>query len=466
MLDNQECATLCFHKMAKLPTVAIIGRPNTGKSTLFNRLVGRRRAIVSETPGTTRDPIASRMQGEKLDYLLMDTGGMGGGTEDADFEDDVHAQSLLALEFADLILFIVNSREDLTSADHKIVDALRKKRRSHVSVFLVISKCDDVHKVEELLPQFYDLGIADQTFPVSAFHGIGMDELEEGIEERLIEMHFGDDEEGVEEDDDIPRVAFVGKPNVGKSSLLNALMSPEEKKTKARLVSDVPGTTRDTTDTVIKSHGKDYLFLDTAGMKKKRADEEIEAFAALRTLQTIEGADITVLVIDATEEISRQDKRIANLTIERGAGLILLVNKTDLLSEEQMQKFNTDLQGAFAFCRWAPVLYTSAETREHLPKLFELITMVCENRQRRIATPVINRWFQDITAKYQPKGIGGKTVKTKYVTQVEIAPPTFALFLKDPKRFHFSSLRFMENKLRESYALEGTPVRWVKKGKE
>jgi GTPase len=448
--------------MAKLPVVAIIGRPNTGKSTLFNRLIGRRRAIVSETPGTTRDPVASHIEGEEVDYLLMDTGGMGGGTEDEDFEDDVESQSLLALEHADLILFVVNGREELTAADHEVVSALRKKRRSHVSVFLVITKCDDIHKMEEIIPRFYELGIADRILAVSAMHVLGMDELENGVEEVLKEMHFG---KKVEEENKMPSVAIVGKPNVGKSSLINALMSDEERKVKARLTGDKPGTTRDTTDTIVKSHGKDYLFLDTAGLKKKRGIN-IEAFAALRTLKAIESADVTVLVLDATQEIGRQDKRIASLAIERGTGLIILVNKMDLLDLESKENFKNSVTRAFAFCVWAPVLLTSAETRENLPKLFDMISAVCENRERRIATPVINRWFKDTAASHQPAGIGGKSAKAKYITQVETAPPTFALFLSDPSRLHFSSLRFMENRLRDVFAFEGTPVRWVKKGKE
>jgi len=449
--------------MAKLPVVAIIGRPNTGKSTLFNRLVGRRRAIVSETPGTTRDPVASHVEGKEVDYLLMDTGGMGGGTEDADFEDDVESQSLLAMEHADLILFVVNGREELTAADYEVVSALRKKRRSHVLIFLVITKCDDIHKMEEMIPRFYELGISDRILAVSAMHALGMDELENGVEEVLKEMHFG---KKVKEESEMPSIAIVGRPNVGKSSIINALMSDEERKVNARLTGDKPGTTRDTTDTVVKSHGKEYLFLDTAGLKKKRGVINIEAFAALRTLSAIESADVTVLVLDAMQEIGRQDKRIASIAIERGTGLIILVNKIDLLDGEKKKQFNMEIKDAFAFCSWAPVLLTSAETRENLPKLFELISLVCENRERRITTPAINRWFNDTAASHQPAGIGGKSANTKYITQVETAPPTFALFLNDPSRLHFSSLRFMENRLREFFAFEGTPVRWVKRGKE
>ena len=399
-----------------------------------------------------------------MEYLLMDTGGMGGGTEDEDFEDDVHAQSLIALEHADLILFVVNSREELTAADHAVVEALRKDRRTHVPIFLVASKCDDPEKTEEILPQYYDLGIADRIFAVSAPHVLGIDELEKAIEEVLEGMHFETKKEE-ETADDMPRIAFVGRPNVGKSSLLNALMPDKQRKEQGRMVSEVPGTTRDTTDAIIRFHGKEFLFLDTAGLQKKRR-EGVEAFAALRTLQAIEDADVTILILDATQEIGRQDKRIASLAIERGTGLVLLVNKTDLLDTEAKEQFHRDLVQAFVFCTWAPILFTSAETRDNLPKLFDLIEAVSENRERRIATPKINRWFQDIFAKHELKGIGGKSVKTKYVTQVDVSPPMFAIFLNDPKRLHTSSLRFMENQLRKSFSFEGTPVRWVKKGRE
>ena len=455
--------------MAKLPLVAIVGRPNTGKSTLFNRIVGTRRAIVSEVPGTTRDSVVQCVEGEQLPYLLMDTGGMGGGTEDKDFEDNVQARSLLALEHADLILFLVNGREEITSADYAVVELLRTKRKGHVAVFLVVTKCDDAQKMEELLPGFYELGIGDDVFAVSAPQRLGIDQLTSAIEEKLTSMHFTmpSADEG-EEQRRTPRIALVGRPNVGKSSLVNALMPNPQRKVQSRMVSDIPGTTRDTTDTLITSNGKEYLFLDTAGLRRNKnaADSEIEIFATFRTLQAIEGADVTILVLDATEEIGRQDKRIANIAIERGTGLILLVNKSDALDTEKKQSFADELRRSFAFCRYAPILFTSATTRENLPKLFTLITTVVENRARRIDTAVLNRWFRDTIARYQPMGVGGAAIKAKYMTQASANPPTFILFLNDPKRLHFSSVRFIENKLRESYSLEGTPVRWVKKGRE
>lgn len=486
--------------MAKLPTVAIIGRPNTGKSTLFNRLVGSRRAIVSTVPGTTRDLVAERIEGEKLSYLLIDTGGIGGGTEDRDFEDDVEAQAVIALSHADLILFIVNGREEITAADHAVVDALRKKRRRHVAVFLVVSKCDDPQKSEESILKFHELGIADEMFAVSSPHGLGIDVLTNAMEKQLAEMHFAQETVDTSIGTDVPRVALVGRPNVGKSSLMNALLPESRRTLESRMTGPEPGTTRDTMDVRLRSEGKEYLFLDTAGLRHgqrnqgdhgfgrqaglrhgrknlgekdfsrqsdhKRQEQlvgEIEVFATLRTLRAIDEADVTVLVLDATEKISRQDQRIAAMAIERGTGLILLMNKTDLLSKAERHALTPALQEAFPFCRWAPVLFTSAVTRENLPKLFSLVTAVCGNRARRIETAVLNRWFQDTVASFQPKGIGGKSGKAKYVTQTESAPPTFVLFLNDPKKLHFSTLRFFENKLRSTFSFEGTPIRWVKK---
>ncbi len=449
--------------MAKIPIVAIIGRPNVGKSTLFNRMAGRRTAIVSEIPGTTRDHISLRIDEEDLTYLLMDTGGLGGGSADEDFEDNVHSQSILALAHADLILFVVNGKEELTASDYTVVDLLRKERRRHVPVFLVVAKCDDTEKHEEAMPRFYELGMADQVFPISAMHNTGIEELREGILQALRKQHFERKApDPSSQDSEIPRVAIVGRPNVGKSSLVNALMSDEQRKMSPRLTSPVPGTTRDSTETIIRREGKEIAFVDTAGLRKQsRVEEDLEAYAVLRAIQSIADADVTVLVLDCTQQISKQDKHIAGLAIEEGKGLILLGNKADLLDAEGRERVRAHIQSSFPFCRWAPLLLTSAETRENLPHLFGLITAVSENRRRRIATPVINRLFEEIVAGNQT-ATGGR-LPFKYVTQVDTAPPTFALFLRDPRRLGVSTLRFLENRLREHYSFDGTPVRWVKK---
>ena len=452
--------------MAKLPLVAIIGRPNTGKSTLFNRLIGGRRAIVSDIPGTTRDHVSSRVEGDDVDYLLVDTGGMGGGTEDEDFEDNVHSQSLLALAHADLILFLVNSREELTAADYEVVDCLRKKRKKHVSVFLIITKCDNPETVDVVAPQFGSLAIAEKVIPISAFHGVGVDELENSIEESLLEMHFARSDD---QDDErlSPRVAVVGRPNVGKSSLVNALMSDPQRNSSPLLVSDVPGTTRDSTDTTIRANGKEYLFIDTAGLRRQtKVKEEIEAYSVLRTLRAIEEADVTILTLDATQEIAKQDKHIAGLAIERGSGLIICVNKIDLLDEESLEEKKLEVKQEFPFCRWAPVVYCCAKTRKKLPHLFEHIDSVHQNRARRITTSDLNRWYNDVLESHQGTILKGGRVGGKYLTQVTTAPPAFTIFCKDPTKLRLSTLRYMENRLRETFAFEGTPVLWYKRGRD
>ena len=444
--------------MARLPTVAIIGRPNTGKSRLFNRLIGKRKAIVSETPGTTRDQVAARVDGETLDYLLVDTGGMGGGTEDDILEDDVEQQSLLALQHADVILFTINSREDLVSSDFKVVDLLRKKAKKHVPIILVITKCDDPAITDHILPQCYELGIGEKVIATSAVHSIGIEELESTIEEQLQLLHFKREEGDARED--LPRIAIIGKPNVGKSSLINALMSETERAKSPILVSDMPGTTRDALDTVVKYHDQQYIFTDTAGIKRKKDTKgAIETYAYFRSVRELEECDIAILVLDAEKPLSRQDKRIAGMATEEGKGLMILLNKIDLLDTdakaEKLQEISRELQ----FCRFAPVLPVSAQTREGLLKMFDLIAMIQRNRTRRIPTKELVDWFQNATYG-QPMG---SLVTSKHITQAEDLPPSFVLFVKDPKKVQVSQLRFLDNNLRKTFGFEGTPVRWITK---
>lgn len=446
--------------MSKLPTVAIIGRPNTGKSTLFNRLVGRRKAIVSETPGTTRDHVAERIASEEVDYLLIDTGGMGGGTDDKDFESDVHAQSLLALEHADLILFMIDGRTELTSSDYEILENLRKKRRKHVPVILVISKMDNPKVIDQTLPRFYELGFGDSVMAISAAHNVGMEELQTAVEQMLKKLHFGKFEDEVNEDR--PRIAIIGKPNVGKSSIINAFMSESQRKESPLLVSEIAGTTRDATDTEIKYHGKSFVLTDTAGLKKNDTNiDDIERFATLRTIQSLEHSDIAVIVLDAGQPVSRQDKRIASLAIDAGKGLIFLLNKVDMLKEEERKKIYEEFEEAFPFCRFAPIIACSAVTREGLLHLFDTIREVSENRVRRIPTSELNSWFQ--TATYGTPFRNNS--KANYITQAEVSPPTFVVFVKDPKMVPASDLRFLDNRLRETFDFEGTPVRFITKAK-
>lgn len=444
--------------MAQLPTVAIIGRPNTGKSTLFNRLVGHRKAIVSPTPGTTRDHVAHRIEGELVDYLLLDTGGMGGGTDDAAFEDDVHAQSLLALEHADLIVFTVNSKEELTSSDFEIVELMRKKKRKHVPLILAVTKCDNMAVTDEKLPEYYQLGVGDHIVPLSAIHGNGMDDLEEKIEKQLLELHFKKAEES--EQSEIPRIAIVGKPNVGKSSIVNAFMSDAQRAASPILVSEIPGTTRDAIDTLIKYHGKEFVFIDTAGIRRsKQRAEGIENYAHLRSLQAMEDCDVCVLVIDANEPISKQDKRIVGFASDAGKGLIILANKIDTLTQDDRAAALAHIKAAFHFCSFAAILPCSAKTRSNLLELFDLIAVVQENRVRRIPTKALHAWYMD-TVRKQPMD---QLSRSKHLTQADGLPPTFVVFVKDPKQVRVSELKFLDKRLRSTFAFEGTPVRWITK---
>ena len=443
--------------MAQVPMVAIIGRPNTGKSTLYNRLIGRQHAIVTETPGTTRDHVAGMIEGEAVDYLLVDTGGMGGGTEDTDLEGDIEKQSRLALANADLILFTVSSRDDITSSDLAVADILRREKRRHVPVLIVITMCDNPAATDEILPTFYELGIGDRLLPVSAPHNLGIDDLKAAIEEALQALHFG---KTTEPPQDAITVALLGRPNVGKSSIINALMSDTQRAAAPRLTSETAGTTRDAVDTTIQHEGKTYVFTDTAGLRHgAQPDNDIEVYAEFRALRALERSDIAVLALDATQPVSRQDKRIADLVADSGKGLILLLNKIDLVPTSEREAVTKEARAALAFCRFAPILAGSATTRQGLLKLFPLLETVAQNRTRRIVTQDLHRWFLDV-AQGQPLG---QLAQSKHITQAEELPPTFVVFVRDPKRVPVSQLRYLERRLRETFAFEGTPVRWITK---
>ncbi len=456
--------------MAKLPLVAIIGRPNTGKSTIFNALVRDRIAIESDVAGTTRDHITRKVELAELDYLLVDTGGMGGGTKDKDFEDDVHAQSLLALEAADLILFTVNAREELTKSDLEVADLLRKRKKRHIPIIIVANKCDSPKILEEALLAYHRLGVSEEILGLSAVHRVGVPELQESIVAHLKKLRFTKaaarkaavmELEGSENPIPLPRIAIVGKPNVGKSSILNALMSPEQRAVSPKLVSEIAGTTRDATDTIIRHEEQDFIFVDTAGLRRpSRVQEDLEGLSVLRSLQAIEDCDVAILVLDGKDFVSQQDQRIAQKIIEAGKGIIIAVNKMDLMKGDAKTEKLAEVKVNFLFCRYAPVLPCSAETRDGILKLFALAMMTHRNRLRRIDTKQLRRFFED--------AIMGKPMSAlasaKHITQGKDPPPTFALFLKNPKQVQVSQLRYLENRMRETFGLEGTPIRWALKG--
>lgn len=448
--------------MAKLPTVAIIGRPNTGKSTLFNRLINERKSIESEIAGTTRDLVSKRIDTSGVSYLLVDTGGIG-STADKDFEKDVAGQSQLAVEFADVIVFTVNSREEITNDDRTVVDIIRKKRKRHVPVIVAITKADDPRKLEHAILDYQELNIGEEIVAVSAPHMHGIHELEDAIVRQLKKLNFGP----VEKEDDEnrpPKIAIIGKPNVGKSSIVNALMTDVQRETAPLLVSPIAGTTRDSVDTEVTYHGKTYILIDTAGLKKNsQTDDDIERYAAMRTVTSVEEADVVILVLNAAEQPSQQDKRIASMAEESGKGLIILLNKIDTMKGEKRTQATEFVTDALRFVtKFARIIPCSAVTREGLVKLFDLVESVQQSRVRRISTRDLRRWFEDVVHG-QPLG---EVAKAKHITQAKDIPPTFVLFVKNPKRVSVSQLRYLENRLRETFGFDGTPIRWITKGGE
>lgn len=445
--------------MARIPTVAIIGRPNTGKSTLFNRIVGKRRAIVSDVAGTTRDHVVYRVDNDKLDYLLLDTGGIGGGSTDKDFEDDVSGQSRIALESADLIVFTVDGRTELTASDFAVVDILRKRKKRHVPVIIAATKCDNGDEAELRMHEYQALGLTEHILPISTIHRIGTDELEELIVDELLALHFIK-EENPPKETDTPRIAIIGKPNVGKSSIVNALMSDPQRALNSRIVSDIPGTTRDSSDSVIMHKEREYIFVDTAGLRRKsRVDEDLESISAIKSLQALEDSDIVILVLDAHDVITAQDKRIAALAIEEGKGIIILLNKADLLTPEEKKEKEEEVKISFRFCRFAPLLFCSAQTRDGLLKMFPLIDTVHRNLHRSIPTKDLKRWYESVVYDIPAAQLS----KSKFITQAEGTPPTFVIFVKNPRKVDVSQLRFLDNKMRSSFSYEGAPIRWITK---
>ncbi|MEQ1848987.1 MAG: ribosome biogenesis GTPase Der [Candidatus Peribacteraceae bacterium] len=445
--------------MPRLPIVAIIGRPNTGKSTLFNRLIGTRKSIESDIPGTTRDHISHRVVFGDIPAILLDTGGIG-ASRDVDFEENVRAQSLLALEHADVILLTINSTEELTSDDRAVIDAVRKKRRKNVALITVLTKVDTPGSEHEKLSEYSEAAIGDEVIAVSAPHRKGLQSLSKQISKALAERHFAS-EEAYEETSTLPRIAIIGKPNVGKSSVVNAMMSSEQQTRSPLVVSDIAGTTRDATDTVVTYHGRSYTLVDTAGLKKhKMSLDEIERFSMMRTISAIEQSDIVILVLDAKEVVSQQDKKIAALAIEHGKGIIILLNKMDTLSGAKRVQKVQEVAAAIPFCsKFAKIIPCSAKTKEGLAKIFDVIDAVALSRTRRISVRELRRWF-DQMVHGQPVGA---VAKTKHITQAKDIPPTFVLFLNNPKAVKVSQLRYMENRLRETFGFDGTPIRWITK---
>ncbi len=435
------------------PIVAIVGRPNVGKSTLFNMLAGERIAIVKDTPGVTRDRIYADVEWLNYHFTLMDTGGIEPDTKSGMLRH-MREQAEIAIEMADVVIFLVDVRQGVVDADFKVADMLRKAKKE---IVLVVNKVDNFEKWMPDVYEFYNLGVGDP-HPISSTGKIGIGDM---LDE--VTALFPKDLE--EEEDERPRVAIVGKPNVGKSSIINKLLGEERV-----IVSDVAGTTRDAIDTPVICEDREYVFIDTAGLRRKnKIKEDIERYSILRTVSAVERADVVVLVIDAVEGVTEQDAKIAGIAHDRGRGIIIAVNKWDAIEKDNssVKKYTEDIRRVLSFMPYAQIIFISAQTGQRLPKLFEQIDIVIQNQNLRIATGVLNEILSEALVMQQPPSDKGKRLKIFYMTQVGVKPPTFVLFVNDKKLMHFSYTRYLENKIREAFGFGGTALRFfVRERKE
>lgn len=438
------------------PVVAIVGRPNVGKSTLFNVLAGETISIVKDTPGVTRDRIYADCNWLNMNFTLIDTGGIEPDSSDI-ILSQMREQAEIAIATADVIIFIVDVRQGLVDADSKVADMLRKSKKP---VVLAVNKVDSFQKFGNDVYEFYNLGIGDPV-PVSAASRLGLGEL---LDE--VTKHF-DLSNTDEEEDDRPRIAIVGKPNVGKSSIINKLLGENRV-----IVSDIAGTTRDAVDTEIVHNGTEYVFIDTAGLRRKsKIKEELERYSIIRTVTAVERADVVVVVIDAEEGVTEQDAKIAGIAHERGKGIIVAVNKWDAIEkhDKTIYEYTKKIQDTLSFMPYAEFVFISAKTGQRMDKLFELIDMVRENQTLRVATGVLNEIMTEAVALQQPPSDKGKRLRLYYITQVAVKPPTFVIFINDKELTHFSYTRYIENKIRDAFGFRGTSLKFIyreRSGKE
>ncbi|MBQ7919859.1 MAG: ribosome biogenesis GTPase Der [Lachnospiraceae bacterium] len=430
------------------PIVAVVGRPNVGKSTLFNALAGEKISIVKDTPGITRDRIYADITWLERSFTLIDTGGIEPDSSDI-ILSQMREQAQIAIDTADVIIFLVDVKQGLQDADAKVADMLR---RSQKPVVLVVNKVDNFDKYMADVYEFYNLGIGDPV-PVSAANRLGIGDMLE-----IVCDHFLEDD-GEEEEDERIRVAIVGKPNVGKSSLINKMLGENR-----LIVSDIAGTTRDAVDTDVTFNGREYVFIDTAGLRRKnKVKEELEHFMILRTVSAVERADVVVMVIDASEGVTEQDAKIAGIAHDRGKAVIIAVNKWDAIEKDDktIYRFTEDVRNTLSFMQYAEILFISAKTGQRLPKLFETIDMVSENHAMRVATGVLNEIMAEAVAMQQPPSDKGKRLRLYYITQAAVKPPTFVIFVNDKELMHFSYTRYIENQIRETFGFKGTPLRFI-----
>ncbi len=426
------------------PLVAVVGRPNVGKSTFFNRVAGKRIAIVEDTPGVTRDRIYADAEWAGRAFALVDTGGIEPNDAEPIFKQ-MREQAELAIDTADGILFLVDGREGLQAADHEVADMLRRTKKP---VIVVVNKVDNIER-EDALYDFYELGMGNP-IAVSAEHGMGTGDL---LDE--VVKHFPPAEE---EETNAVRVCVAGKPNVGKPSIVNALLGSSR-----TIVSDVSGTTRDAIDTPFRAYGQDYVLIDTAGIRRKRAveDETIERYSVIRAFGAIRRCDVALLVIDATVGVTEQDTKIAGYIINEGRALVIVVNKWDLIEKETgtLEAMRRSIQKTLQFASFAPILFISAKTGQRMHKVMEAVQEAYANASGRITTGVLNDLISEAVAVNEPPSDHGRRLKIYYASQVAIRPPTFVFFVNDPELMHFSYLRYLENSLRKALMLTGTPIR-------
>ncbi len=428
--------------------MAIVGRPNVGKSTLFNALAGERISIVKDTPGVTRDRIYAEVTWLDKQFTMIDTGGIEPESKDM-MLTYMREQAQIAIDTADVIVFVTDVRQGLVDADGKVADILR---RSGKPVVLAVNKVDSFEKFMADVYEFYNLGIGEP-FPVSAASMLGFGDL---LDEVVGHFKGGETEE---EEDARPKIAIVGKPNVGKSSIVNKLLGENRV-----IVSDIAGTTRDAVDTPVVFNGKEYVLIDTAGLRRRsKIKEELERFSIIRTVTAVERADVVVVVIDAGEGVTEQDAKIAGIAHDRGKGIVIAVNKWDSIEKDDktIYKYTAKIREILSFLPYAQILFLSAKTGQRITKLFEVVEVVIQNQNLRIATGVLNEIMTEATALQQPPSDKGKRLKLYYITQVSVKPPTFVIFVNDKELMHYSYTRYIENKIREAFGFSGTSLNFI-----
>lgn len=433
--------------MAK-PVVAIVGRPNVGKSTLFNKLIGSRLSIVDDTPGVTRDRIYGDCEWLNHKFLLVDTGGIEPNTSDI-ILSQMRTQAEIAISTADVIILVTNIRDGVVASDYDVATMLQKSGKP---IILCVNKCDSIGEPDPEFYEFYNLGLGDPV-AVSAAHGHGTGDLLDEVLEYLPEC------EEDEDDDEVIKVAIIGKPNVGKSSLVNKISGVNR-----AIVSDIAGTTRDTTDTYIENEYGKFNFIDTAGLRRKsRVDDAIEKYSIIRARMAVERANVCVIMIDAVEGFTEQDSKVAGIALEQGKACIIVVNKWDAIEKDgnTMKEYRDKLANDFSFMSYAPIMFISAKTGQRIDKLYEMISFVHSQNSMRISTGKLNEVLAGATARVQPPTDKGNRLKIFYMTQASTRPPTFVFFVNNSELFHFSYQRYLENQIRDIFGLDGTPVRFI-----